>query len=47
MRALRRVGVPYDDAEIGTARAELKGKTEMDALIAYLQVLGTYLKAAK
>jgi cytochrome c oxidase cbb3-type subunit 2 len=47
MRALRTVGVPYTDAEIAAARAELKGKTEMDALIAYLQVLGTYLKPVK
>ena len=44
MRALRRVGVPYTDEEIAGAKAELKGKTEMDALIAYLQVLGTALK---
>jgi len=41
MRALRVVGVPYTDEEIGKARAELKDKTELDALIAYLQVLGT------
>ena len=45
MRALRRVGVPYPDQEIAHARADLKDKTEMDALIAYLQVLGTALKA--
>ena len=44
MRALRRVGVPYADKEIAGAKAELKDKTEMDALIAYLQVLGTALK---
>jgi len=44
MRALRVVGVPYADAEIAGARAELKDKTEMDALIAYLQVLGTAVK---
>ncbi len=44
MRALRRLGVPYSDAEIGAARAALAGKTERDALIAYLQVLGTALK---
>ena len=44
MRALRTVGVPYTDAEIADAREQLKGKTEMDALIAYLQVLGTALK---
>jgi cytochrome c oxidase cbb3-type subunit 2 len=41
MRALRRVGVPYTDAEIAAAPAEVIGKTEMDALIAYLQGLGT------
>jgi cytochrome c oxidase cbb3-type subunit 2 len=40
MRALRRVGVPYTDAEIAKAPEELKGKTELDALIAYLQNLG-------
>ena len=40
MRALRRLGVPYDDAGIAGAREALKGKTEMDALIAYLQGLG-------
>jgi cytochrome c oxidase cbb3-type subunit 2 len=44
MRALRVVGVPYTDADIVKASAELKDKTEMDALIAYLQVLGTALK---
>ncbi|MBM4219908.1 MAG: cytochrome-c oxidase, cbb3-type subunit II [Gammaproteobacteria bacterium] len=44
MRALRLVGVPYAEAEIKAARAELQGRSEMDALIAYLQVLGTALK---
>ena len=44
MRALRSVGVPYPDDEIAKAKGELKGKTEMDALIAYLQVLGTAVK---
>ena len=44
MRALRAVGVPYTDAEIAAAADEVKGKTEMEALIAYLQVLGTHLK---
>jgi cytochrome c oxidase cbb3-type subunit 2 len=44
MRALRTVGVPYTDAEIAAARGELKDKSEMDALIAYLQVLGTAIK---
>jgi len=40
MRALRLVGVPYTDEEIAKAPEELKGKTELDALIAYLQNLG-------
>ena len=40
MRALRVVGVPYTDEEIAKAPEELKGKTELDALIAYLQNLG-------
>ena len=44
MRALRLVGVPYLEEEIKGARAQLQGKSEMDALIAYLQVLGTALK---
>jgi len=41
MRALRTLGVPYADDEIAKGPEDLKGKTEMDALIAYLQVLGT------
>jgi cytochrome c oxidase cbb3-type subunit 2 len=41
LRALRRVGVPYSDEEIARAGDEVRGKTELDALIAYLQVLGT------
>ncbi|WP_309682289.1 cytochrome-c oxidase, cbb3-type subunit II [Polaromonas sp.] len=44
MTALRSVGVPYTDAEIAGAPAEVKGKTELDALIAYLQGLGLALK---
>ena len=44
MRALRKVGVPYSDAEIASAKSELAGKTELDALIAYLQGLGTAVK---
>ena len=44
MRALRAVGVPYSDAEITAAPAQLEGKTEMDAVIAYLQSLGRALK---
>jgi cytochrome c oxidase cbb3-type subunit 2 len=42
--ALRMVGVPYTDAEIAKAAEDVKGKTEMDALIAYLQVHGHALK---
>ncbi len=41
MRALRSVGVPYTDADIDGAADAVRGKTEMDALIAYLQGLGT------
>ncbi len=44
MRALRTVGVPYTDAQIAAATEEVKGKTEMDATIAYLQMLGLALK---
>ena len=44
MTALRRVGVPYTDAQIAGSAAEVKGKTEQDALIAYLQSLGLALK---
>lgn len=44
MAALRKVGVPYTDEQIKGAGEAIKGKTEMDALVAYLQVLGTHLK---
>ncbi|MCC7484329.1 MAG: cytochrome-c oxidase, cbb3-type subunit II [Burkholderiales bacterium] len=44
MRALARLGVPYGAEEIAKAREELAGRSEMDALIAYLQVLGTAVK---
>ena len=44
MRALRTVGVPYTEADIAAASEDVKGKTEMDAVIAYLQILGTHLK---
>jgi len=43
MRALRKVGVPYTDEDIEGAGEEVKGTTEMDALVAYLQQLGTLL----
>ena len=44
MKVMRTVGVPYTDQDIAGATAALKGKTEMDAVVAYLQVLGTYVK---
>jgi cytochrome c oxidase cbb3-type subunit 2 len=44
LQALRTLGHPYTDEQIQTAPASLKDKTEMDALIAYLQVLGTSIK---
>jgi cytochrome c oxidase cbb3-type subunit 2 len=44
MKALRTVGVPYSDEEIAKAAEEVKGKTEMEAVIAYLQSLGRALK---
>jgi cytochrome c oxidase cbb3-type subunit 2 len=46
MKALRIVGVPYSDDEIAKAGEEVKGKTEMEAVIAYLQVMGTSAAAA-
>ena len=42
MRILRRLGDPYDDAEIDAALQALEGKTAMDALVAYLQGLGAH-----
>jgi cytochrome c oxidase cbb3-type subunit 2 len=44
MSALRKVGVPYTDEQIAKAAEEVKGKSELDATIAYLQVLGLALK---
>ncbi len=44
LRALAVVGVPYTKADFATAAEQVKGKTEMDALVAYLQVLGTMVK---
>jgi cytochrome c oxidase cbb3-type subunit 2 len=44
MKGLRTVGVPYTDAQIASAADDVKGKTELDAVIAYLQVLGLALK---
>jgi cytochrome c oxidase cbb3-type subunit II len=44
LSALRRLGVPYSDEEVAGAAAAVKGKTELDALVAYLQMLGTTIK---
>jgi cytochrome c oxidase cbb3-type subunit 2 len=45
MRALRMLGDPYSDAEIDAAPSAVAGKTELDALVAYLQNLGTVRSA--
>ena len=47
MTTLRKLGVPYSDEDIQGARKALEGKTELDAVIAYLQGLGTALKSGK
>lgn len=47
MKALRLVGVPYTDDDIEKATAAVAGQTEMVALIAYLQQLGTHLEGAR
>jgi cytochrome c oxidase cbb3-type subunit 2 len=44
LRALKTIGVPYTDAEIAGSGEAVKGRTELDALVAYLQVLGTAIK---
>jgi len=43
MSALRTLGVPYTEEDIAGAKDAVRGKTEMDAMVAYLQVLGTAL----
>ena len=47
MSALRKVGVPYSDKEIAEAPKALEGKTELDAVVAYLQGLGQALKQTR
>ncbi len=44
LEAMRTLGVPYSDSDIAGAAEAVQGKTEMEALVAYLQVLGTSLK---
>jgi cytochrome c oxidase cbb3-type subunit 2 len=41
LAAMRLLGVPYSDAEVKSSAQDVAGKTELDALVAYLQVLGT------
>ncbi len=47
LRVMRTLGVPYTDRDIETATDAVKGKTEMEALIAYLQVLGTSIQQGR
>ncbi len=44
MKVMQKLGVPYTDEEIAKGADDVKGKTELEALIAYLQVLGTAIK---
>jgi cytochrome c oxidase cbb3-type subunit 2 len=44
LRALQRLGVPYSDADIAGSAEAVNGKTEMDAIVAYLQSLGRHVK---
>lgn len=47
MRVLKKLGVPYSEEQIDKAQGMLEGKTEMDAIVAYLQVLGTSIKTRR
>ena len=47
LKAMKTLGVPYTEADIANAPNEVKGKTDADALIAYLQVLGTSIKTKR
>ena len=44
VQGMQTLGVPYTDEEVAAAAAEVEGKTEMDAVVAYLQVMGTSFK---
>lgn len=44
LKTLRSLGVPYTDEDIAGAAESVKGRTELDALVAYLQVMGTHVK---
>ena len=41
MRVMQRLGVPYEDIDFANAAESVKGKTELEAIVAYMQVLGT------
>lgn len=47
LRAMRTLGVPYSDDDIANAATMVQGHTEMDALISYLQVMGTSIKTQR
>ncbi|MEC5397644.1 cytochrome-c oxidase, cbb3-type subunit II [Uliginosibacterium sp. H1] len=47
LRALRTLGVPYSDADIAGAAKQLEGVSELDAIVAYLQGLGTAVKSTR
>ena len=47
LAVLRTLGHPYTDEDVAGAKAQLAGKSEQDALIAYLQVLGTFVKSKR
>ena len=47
LEVMRMMGVPYTDEDIAAAKDSVKGKTEMDALVAYLQGLGTAIKSKR
>ena len=47
LQAMKTLGVPYSDADIAAASSAVEGKTELDALVSYLQVLGTSIKARR
>jgi cytochrome c oxidase cbb3-type subunit 2 len=47
LKALKRLGDPYTDEQIAAAAKEVEGKTEQDAIVAYLQGLGIHIKARR
>ena len=47
MSALRTVGVPYTDEDIAQAASVVEGRKEIDAMVAYLQQLGTLIRSKR